>query len=98
MPSDSTNLDPSPPTMNPSSTQTESSATQSPAERPAQRILIGSERDRGSPTEAKANPVTPSFPSAAPAAPKKREPKHYPPPNIRDQLSPELDAGYQARL
>src|SRR5688572_16074055 len=36
-------------------------------------------------------PVTP----AAPPAPKK-EPKHYPPPNIRDQLSPELEQEYQA--
>jgi ribosomal protein S1 len=38
-------------------------------------------------------PVTP----AAPPAPKK-EPKHYPPPNIRDQLSPDLEQEYQAAL
>jgi small subunit ribosomal protein S1 len=41
----------------------------------------------------KPKPVTP----AAPPAPKK-EPKHYPPPNIRDQLSPELEQEYQAAL
>ncbi len=63
-----------------------------------QRILIGSERDRGTPTEAKPKPVTPASPPAAPVAPKKREPKHYPPPNIRDQLSPDLEAEYQAAL
>ncbi|HEX2475135.1 MAG TPA: S1 RNA-binding domain-containing protein [Lacipirellulaceae bacterium] len=41
----------------------------------------------------KPKPVTP----AAPTTPKK-EPKHYPPPNIRDQLSPELEQEYQAAL
>ena len=63
-----------------------------------QRILIGSERDRGTPSEAKPKPVTPASPLATPVAPKKREPKHYPPPNIRDQLSPDLEAEYQAAL
>ena len=41
----------------------------------------------------KPKPVTP----AAPTTPKK-EPKYYPPPNIRDQLSPELEQEYQAAL
>jgi ribosomal protein S1 len=41
----------------------------------------------------KPKPVTP----AAPPAPKK-EPKHYPPPNIRDQLSADLEQEYQAAL
>ncbi len=41
----------------------------------------------------KPKPVTP----AAPPAPNK-EPKHYPPPNIRDQLSPELEQEFQAAL
>jgi small subunit ribosomal protein S1 len=70
----------------------------SAGERPAQRMKIGSERG-GDASEAKANPVTPVAPSSAPkpAAPK-REPKHYPPPNVRDQLSPELEAEYAAAL
>jgi small subunit ribosomal protein S1 len=41
----------------------------------------------------KPKPVTPAAPPAA-----KKEPKHYPPPNIRDQLSPELEQEYQAAL
>jgi small subunit ribosomal protein S1 len=67
-------------------------------ERPTQRILIGSQRDRGSLPEAKANPVTPAAQPAAKPAPKKLPPKHYPPPNIRDRLSPELEAEYEAAL
>jgi small subunit ribosomal protein S1 len=68
------------------------------AEKPARRIKIGSEREVAA-VVAKANPVTPAAPSssAKPAAPK-REPKHYPPPNVRDQLSPELEAEYAAAL
>jgi ribosomal protein S1 len=67
-------------------------------ERPAQRLKIGSQRE-GVADDAKANPVTPGSPSSAakPAAPK-REHKHYPPPNIRDNLSPELEAEYAAAL
>jgi small subunit ribosomal protein S1 len=70
----------------------------STAEAPLRRIKIGSERD-GSASDAEAKPVTPGTPSATakpPAA--KREPKHYPPPNIRDQLSPELEAEYMSAL
>ncbi len=44
------------------------------------------------------NPVTPAAPPAKAAAPRKPEPKHYPPPNIRDRLSPELEAEYEAAL
>jgi small subunit ribosomal protein S1 len=43
----------------------------------------------------KANPVTPAAPSAPP---KKQERKHYPPPNIRDQLTPEMEQEYQEAL
>jgi small subunit ribosomal protein S1 len=83
---------------------------ESEVDRPAQRILIGSERDRESVAGMKAKPVTPAAPLAAPLeespegqlAPsrpaKKQPPKHYPPPNIRDQLSPELQAEYEAAL
>lgn len=74
------------------------------ADRPPQRMLIGSERDKGaslSAAEAKPQPVTPAAPPAATAKqppPKKKEPKHYPPPNIRDRLSPEMEAEYAAAL
>jgi small subunit ribosomal protein S1 len=77
--------------------------------RPAQRILIGSQRTaqvaeslRGSESavseslphvDETANPVLPAAPPAA-----KKESKKYPPPNIRDQLSPELELEYQAAL
>jgi small subunit ribosomal protein S1 len=66
------------------------------AERPSQRIQIGSQRASAEAQEAKANPVTPAAPSAPP--PKKREPKHYPPPNIRDQLTPEMEQEYREAL
>jgi small subunit ribosomal protein S1 len=62
------------------------------SDRPSQRIQIGSQRE-SAPAEVKPNPVTPAAPPA-----KKKELKHYPPPNIRDQLSPELQAEYEAAL
>ena len=95
---------------------TTDTATVAQPEKPSQRMLIGSQRDRDSATEAKANPVTPAAPLATPPTeqfsaenpsagkssperpPARREAKHYPPPNIRDQLSPELEAEYQAAL
>src|SRR6185503_16741640 len=42
----------------------------------------------------------PDSPVPLPTRPtaRKQAPKHYPPPNIRDQLSPELEAEYQAAL
>jgi small subunit ribosomal protein S1 len=45
-------------------------------------------------------PVTPAAPPApaAKATLPRREPMHYPPPNIRDRLSPELEAEYEAAL
>src|SRR5437879_344228 len=99
MPSDLPDLEHQAAPTDSSSSQTETPAdVQSPAERPPQRMLIGSERDRGVPIETKAKPVTPASPPAAPAAPKKQPPKHYPPPNIRDQLSPDLEAEYQEAL
>src|SRR5882672_3704022 len=80
------------------SSERETGAAVSTPEAPLRRIKIGSERD-GSASDAQAKPVTPGTPSATakpPAA--KREPKHYPPPNIRDQLSPELEAEYMSAL
>lgn len=71
-----------------------------PAERPPQRMRIGSERDQGPSPAAKPKPVTPPAdpPPEAKPSPKRQPHKHYPPPNIRDQLSPELEAEYQAAL
>jgi ribosomal protein S1 len=62
-------------------------------DRPSQRIQIGSQRDSGV-TEAKPKPVTP----AGPPPVKKKEPKYYPPPNIRDQLTPDMEAEFEAAL
>jgi small subunit ribosomal protein S1 len=62
------------------------------SDRPSQRIQIGSLRETD-PTESRPKPLTP-----ASGPPKKKEAKHYPPPNIRDQLSPELQAEYEAAL
>ena len=85
-------------------------AAEQAADRPAQRILIGTQRDSDSVAEMKANPVTPAAPLAnpvetsgdeddAPSRPARKQPaKHYPPPNIRDRLSPELEAEYEAAL
>src|SRR4051812_37624868 len=103
MPSDSTDLAQSPPLREsqPTSQPTEAADSTPPAaERPVQRMRIGSERDQGADTSPKPNPVTPpsSPPPAAEQAPKKIPHKHYPPPNIRDQLSPELEAEYEAAL
>ena len=58
------------------------------SDRPGQRMKIGSEREGGA-VEAKANPVTPGAPvaTAKPAA-AKREPKHYPPPNVATSSRP----------
>ncbi|HEY4232011.1 MAG TPA: S1 RNA-binding domain-containing protein [Lacipirellulaceae bacterium] len=80
------------------SSEPDSKTSASTADRPLRRIKIGSERE-GAAVIAKANPVTPGTPSAtAKPAPTRREPKHYPPPNVRDQLSPELEAEYAAAL
>jgi small subunit ribosomal protein S1 len=81
--------------------------------RPSERIRIGSQRnslyraDESAPDvesepatveeQPKPQPVTPAAPPARQSVPK-NERKHYPPPNIRDQLSPELEQEYQAAL
>jgi small subunit ribosomal protein S1 len=67
------------------------------AERPSRRIQIGSQRATAEPQEAKAKPVTPAAPAPAPPK-KKQEPKHYPPPNIRDQLTPEMEQEFEEAL
>jgi len=65
-----------------------------PSERPSQRIQIGSQRGDAAAERPQAKPVTP----VAPQRPPRQEPTHYPPPNIRDQLSPELEQEYEAAL
>jgi small subunit ribosomal protein S1 len=68
-------------------------------DRPSRRIQIGSQRDAHVAESAAADSeeaVSESLPHVAPAP--KKEPKHYPPPNVRDQLSPEMEAEYLAAL
>ena len=63
-------------------------------ERPSARLQIGSQRVGDSADEAKAQPtVVPEEPRPA-----EKKPKHYPPPNTRDALTPELEAEYLAAL
>jgi small subunit ribosomal protein S1 len=63
-------------------------------ERPSQRIQIGSQREAsGGVDPPQPNPV---MPVKTPQP--KQETKHYPPPNIRDQLTPELEAEYLAAV
>ena len=64
------------------------------AERPSQRIQIGSQRE----TAVAEEPPQPKPVMPVKVAQPKREQKHYPPPNIRDQLSPELEAEYLAAV
>lgn len=63
-------------------------------DRPSQRIKIGSQRENATEEEAPLpKPVLP-----VKTAPPKKEQKHYPPPNIRELLSPELEAEYLAAV
>lgn len=127
-------------------TTTSAAETAEPApQRPAQRILIGTQRPGHAAEDIKAKPVVPPSPFAplpaaraepAPATPElqpatepapaavpaadvaapaepaaaptpapakpapapKKQRQHYPPPNIRDQLTPDLEAEYLAAL
>ena len=94
--------------------QTISDAAEATTAPPVQRILIGSQRRGDEAADAKARPVTPAAPFVATpsattsaTAPDDRatspqaarnQRQHYPPPNIRDQLSPELEQEYMAAL
>ncbi|HEX5471061.1 MAG TPA: S1 RNA-binding domain-containing protein [Lacipirellulaceae bacterium] len=100
MSSDLSDVDQLPPTTDSNSPEHQPETPDvppSPADRPAPRILIGSQRDRAVNIENKLKPAALAEPPAAKPVPKK-QPKHYPPPNIRDQLSPELEAEYHAAL
>src|SRR5262245_29648914 len=80
-----------------------SPSTAAPAEpagdRPSQRIQIGSQRDPGGapspPPQPK--PVTPG-PPRADRPPTEFKKKSYPPPNVRSQLSPDLQQEMDAAL
>jgi small subunit ribosomal protein S1 len=69
------------------------------AERPSQRIQIGSQRDAsGAPSPPpQPKPVTPS-PARGDRPPGESKRKSYPPPNVRSQLSPELQQEMDAAL
>jgi small subunit ribosomal protein S1 len=73
-------------------------STDSAADRPSERILIGSQRADEATETLTARPTHPvgdpsSRPPQAPAAR-----KAYPPPNIRDRLSPELQLEFEAAV
>jgi len=65
------------------------------AERPSERIQIGTQRKADAVDTAEAKPVNPGS-----STPRETEPtkSNYPPPNVRDQLSPELEKELEAAL
>ncbi len=75
----------------------ESAEVTAPEVRPSERIQIGTQRAEDSADQAQANPMTPgsSEPSELEPIPTKSS---YPPPNVRDQLSPELEQEIEAAL
>ncbi len=92
---------PDEPVPNVSEPATESTAPSSEAQeptgadKPSERIQIGTQRSADAATKAEAKPVTPGS-----STPKEPEPtkSNYPPPNVRDQLSPELEQELEAAL
>jgi small subunit ribosomal protein S1 len=82
----------------PPTAETEEISASATSERTATAAPAADESARAATQELKPNPVTPAAPPAKPPAPRKQEPKHYPPPNIRDRLSPELEAEFEEAL
>jgi ribosomal protein S1 len=85
-----------------SSAEGQSVSESEQVERPSQRIQIGSQRKSAAGDESP-EAVAEEAPKPKPVMPvktaqPKKEQKHYPPPNIRDQLSPELEAEYLAAV
>lgn len=68
--------------------------------RPSARIQIGSQRAADKPTDAKPKPVTPAVESPTHEKPPLPEGprKNYPPPNVRDKLSPEMEKELEAAM
>jgi len=64
-------------------------------ERPSGRIQIGTQREADTAESAEAKPVTPG--TSTPQEPEVTK-SNYPPPNVRDQLSPELEREIEAAL
>jgi ribosomal protein S1 len=90
------------PVAAPNAADSEKNADEASSMRPSQRIQIGSQRAGDKPAEAKAMPSgvadEPAKAGAKAAPPSKKAPKHYPPPNIRDRLSPDLEQELEAAL
>ncbi|MGI9429088.1 MAG: S1 RNA-binding domain-containing protein, partial [Bythopirellula sp.] len=63
--------------------------------RPSERIQIGTQREADAADAAEAKPLTPGTSTPAEPEPTKSS---YPPPNVRDQLSPELEKELEAAL
>ncbi len=73
----------------------EDSPTSSAEKRPSERIQIGTQRKGDTVGAAQAQPVTPGTTNPSEPEPQK---SHYPPPNVRDQLPPELEQEIEAAL
>jgi len=65
------------------------------ADRPSERIQIGTQRAADAADTAEAKPVNPGTQTPSEPEPTK---SNYPPPNVRDQLSPELEKELEAAL
>lgn len=65
------------------------------AQRPSERIQIGSRRDGDEAEALRPNPV---MPVASTSEPQEAPRKAYPPPNVRDRLPPELEQELEAAL
>ena len=77
----------------PGSASTEVASTEAAA--PSQRIRIGTQRESDAADSAEAKPVNPGSSTAKEPEPTK---SNYPPPNVRDQLSPELEKELEVAL
>jgi len=66
-----------------------------PAEKPSERIQIGTQRADDSVDQVQAKPMIPGSAESAEPIPTK---SNYPPPNVRDQLPPELEQEIEAAL
>ena len=74
-----------------------SSGDTTAASLPSARLQIGTQRAEDSQETAVAKPLLPGDPSAATRQPEPAK-KSYPPPNVRDKLSPELEQELEAAL
>lgn len=75
----------------------QSSEVTADVSRPSERLQIGTQRAEDSQETPVAKPITPGDPGS-PAAPPEPSKHNYPPPNVRDKLSPELEQELEAAL